>query len=369
MKKVVLLSWHYYNSKRQAGFHFLANAFKDRGFQVVFISAAISLLTFLRKDSKIYEKDFSKNVIKPMNFNGVKSVINTSLFQPAVSRNSKVLELLAKVFFKLSITSKKEVRTANYIVFESMSSIMFFDKVKLINPTAKIIYRMSDDIEILKAPKVTVDYERSILTKFDLVSVPTKTMYDKFVALSPDNVKLHFHGIDKKIYDQAKFSPYTEKINHIFVGNSLLDQDFIDIASSIYEDHLFHIIGTFEPIIKKRNVIYYGYMPFEETIPYVKFATTGLQIISNYNGVAETLSDSLKVLQYSYCKLPIIAPSVIPAHHRKNFFYYDYNDKNSIKQCVEEALAFDKTSFTVNIKSWDELAIELISDHQSIIDS
>jgi 2-beta-glucuronyltransferase len=362
MKKVVFLSWHYYNSQRQAGFHFLANAFRDKGFHTVFISSAISLLTFLRKDAKIYEKNFTKNVIKPMNFNGVESIINTSLFQPAVSRDSKILELLAKFFFRLTNASQKEIRTANYVVFESLSSIMFFDKVKLINPEAKIIYRMSDDIEVLKAPKVTVEYERSILSKFDLVSVPTKVMYDKFLALSPDNVKLHFHGIDKEIYNEVKKSPYTEKINHIFVGNSHLDEEFINIASSLFQDHYFHIIGTFEQNIKKENVIYYGYTPFIETIPYVKFATTGLQIRSNDDGVAETLSDSLKVLQYSYCKLPTIAPSVIPAYHRENFFYYEYNDEDSIRECIEKALTFDKSKFIANVKSWDELAIELIND-------
>ena len=99
MNKVVLLSWHYYNSKRQAGFHFLANAFRDKGFQVVFISSAISLLNFLRKDNKIYEKDFKKNTMKPMTFNGVKSIINLSIFQPAVSRDSKIIELLGYIPF------------------------------------------------------------------------------------------------------------------------------------------------------------------------------------------------------------------------------------------------------------------------------
>lgn len=100
-------------------------------------------------------------------------------------------------------------------------------------------------------------------------------------------------------------------------------------------------------------------MPFEDTIPYVKFATTGLQIRTNADGIAETLSDSLKMLQYSYCSLPVIAPVVMPAHHRENIFYYKYGDECSIRECIEHALNFDRNEFSVSIKSWNEVAMEL----------
>jgi len=362
MKKVVFLSWHYYNSKRQAGFHFLAKAIKEKGFKVVFISSVISLFTYYRKDLKIYEKDFNKNVLKPITFNGVKSIVNLSILPPPISRSSKTLEFLSKILFRLNKASIKELINAEYIVFESAQSILFFKKIKTINPKANYIYRMSDDLEAMKGSKMIIKYERSILAQFDLVSVPTKTMYDKFKKISFNNVKLHFHGIDKNIYDSSNVSPYTEKINHVFIGNSHLDQNFIKIASNLYKDHYFHVIGAFDPIVENNNVIYYGHMPFEKTIPYVKFATTGLQTRSNEDGIAETLSDSLKVLQYSYCKLPIIAPSIIPAHHRKNFFYFDYDDKESIRNCIDEALKFDNSDFRVDVQSWDELATELIED-------
>lgn len=362
MKKVVFLSWHYYNSKRQAGFHFLAKAIKEKGFQVVFINTVISLLTYIRKDLKIYEKDFNKNVLKPITFNGIKSIVNLSIIAPPISRASKILEFLSKILYRLNRASIKEIRSADYVVFESAQSILFFDKIKSLNPNAKLIYRMSDDMEIMKSSKIIIKYERSILVQFDLVSVPTKTMYDKFKNLSFKNVKLQFHGIDKSIYDSSNLSPYTEKVNHVFIGNSHLDQNFLKIASNLYKDHYFHVIGAFDSIIKNNNVIYYGHMSFEKTIPYVKFATTGLQTRSNEDGIAETLSDSLKVLQYSYCKLPIIAPSVIPAHHRKNFFYFNYDDIESIRNCIDKALKFDKSNFKVNVQSWDELALDLIKD-------
>lgn len=359
-KKVVLLSGHYYNSKRKAGFHFLADAFAKNNFEVTFITSVVSLLTFLKRDYKIYEDGFIKNMFKSINYNGVKSIINFSLLHP-VDRNSKFLEHIGNAFFKLNKKSLLEIREADYIIFESVPSLLFFEEVKRTNPTAKIIYRMSDDIEVLKQAKIVIKYERKILSQFDIVSIPTKFMHDKFVKFSPSNTRLHFHGIDKELYDLSKISPYKKgTINHIFVGNSHLDEGFIDIASKLYPSHLFHIIGPFEKNIKRQNVIYYGQMPFAKTVPYVKFASSGLQIMDNKGGVAETLADSLKVLQYSYCNLPIIAPSTIPAFHRDNFFYYDYNDEKSIKKCINDSLNFNKSSFCNNVKSWNDLINEFI---------
>jgi len=355
MSKVVLFSGHYYNSKRRAGFHFLADAFKAKGFDVVFVTVPVSLLTFLKNDYKIYEKYFFKNLFRPIIFNGIKSIVNKSLLHP-IDRNSKLIEEIGNMFFKLNDDVIKEVKTADYIVFESTLALLFFEQVKLINPKAYMIYRMSDDIEKLGLAKKVIAYERKILNQFDLVSVPTKSMLDKFILLSPNNVRLHYHGIDKASYDFCTESPYTSNlINHVFVGNSYLDENFIKIASELFPDHNFHIIGPFKKFIKRKNVIFYGQLPFEETIPYVKFASSGLQIRKNAKNVAETLADSLKVLQYTYCKLPIIAPSVIPAYHRKNFFYYEYNDKNSIKKCINNALMFDRSSFNSKVNNWEEI--------------
>jgi 2-beta-glucuronyltransferase len=72
------------------------------------------------------------------------------------------------------------------------------------------------------------------------------------------------------------------------------------------------------------------------------------------------LADSLKVLQYTYCKLPIIAPSVIPAYHRKNFFYYNYYREDTIKSCIIEALGFNKEKFNIEVNSWGDLVRDIL---------
>ena len=49
-RRVILVSGHYLGSKRRAGFHHLAQAYGSLGWDVTFVTAAISLLSRLRGD-------------------------------------------------------------------------------------------------------------------------------------------------------------------------------------------------------------------------------------------------------------------------------------------------------------------------------
>lgn len=359
-KKIVLLSWHYYGSKRKAGFHFIAAALQEGGNDVTFVTIPISLLSFIRAETRTLEKGFKKNIFQTKVIGGVKSIVNLTPVQPTISRSSRIVELLSKIFFRLRLEARRAVAEADIIIFESTQAIRLFSKVRQLNHQARLIYRVSDDMERSGASIETLESERKALPYFDVVSTPTQIMYEKFKKLNPLNTRLQYHGIDKFLYDQAEESPYSAQVNHVFVGNSLLDEGFIKIAADLFPKHEFHIIGPFEHRVDAVNVIYHGYMPFKDTVPYIKFASTGLQTRRREHGIAETLADSLKVHQYSYCKLPIIAPSVIDARHRENFFYYDYEDKSSIERAISEALRFRRMEFLPSVQSWQELAQDLV---------
>jgi len=103
---------------------------------------------------------------------------------------------------------------------------------------------------------------------------------------------------------------------------------------------------------------FYGEHLFEKIVPYIKYADIGLQIRS-YSKSSVSLTDSLKVLQYTYCKLPIVAPEFLKSE-RKNLFYYKLGDRESIRDALLNAQKFDKDTFdNSGIHSWEELAKEL----------
>lgn len=362
MLKITFLTYHYYNSRRKAGFHHLARAYSKLGHSVSFITLPFSLLSILRNDIKSKEKFFLKNLIKNMEFERVRSIVNFSFSHP-VDRGSEYVAKFLNFCFYLNKKCKNEIKEADVIIFESTIGIIFFNEIKSLNQRAKLIYRMSDDMDEMQIPKFVIEYQNKILPLFDLVSVPSYYMYTKYSKISPNNISIDYHGIDKDKFDKPLINPYSPNtINHIFVGMSHLDENFINIASAIFPNHFFHIIGPFKNKCKRDNVIYYGVLPFEDTIPYINYATTGLSTLLSVNpSLISTFTDSLKIIQYTYCKLPIIVPRIMYHPSRNNFFYYEYNDNNSIEKAIKDALEYDTNKINnFHIYTWEELALKLL---------
>jgi len=77
---------------------------------------------------------------------------------------------------------------------------------------------------------------------------------------------------------------------------------------------------------------------------------------------SQAFTDSLKVIQYTYCRLPIIVPESIKSS-RENFIYYKAGDALSILNAIEAVKKFDRNKIdTGNIKSWDEVTENLINE-------
>jgi len=352
------------NSKRKAGFHWIALSLSKK-YEVTFITAPIRYSTLISKDHRTSYFKFSE-INKPIKVGTITSYVYMTLANPISSKHKFIAPFFNLfVIFYGSITPKnlKNIfSNADVIIFESNDALLLFDKISRINPVAKKIYRVSDDLKTINASKVVQNYEAKISSKFDLISVPSEYIYHKFDHLP--QTKLLNHGIHKKLFSKIYRIPkeYVQfEINILFVGTSHFDHNFLSVASSLFPNWGFHIIGPIEKINKEKNIRYYGELPFNETIPYIQHADIGLQTRKSDIGLA-SLSDSLKVLQYTYCRLPIIAPKEVNSS-RINFFYYIPGDRDSIQIALTEAINFDRTKIDVSkINSWDEVAELIINE-------
>jgi 2-beta-glucuronyltransferase len=144
----------------------------------------------------------------------------------------------------------------------------------------------------------------------------------------------------------------------VFVGAAYLDRGFIDMAASELTDWEFHVIGPVGSIPARANVVAHGELPFGETVPFIKHADVGLATLRYLPG-AESFTDSLKIIQYTYARLPIVAPEFMRSA-RTNLFTYRPGDRESIRAALLAARAFDRTSVDRSgIGSWEDLAREL----------
>ena len=86
------------------------------------------------------------------------------------------------------------------------------------------------------------------------------------------------------------------------------DVAFLRAAARARPDVTFHVIGQTADV-PEQNIVSYGELPFRDTLPFVKHADVGLHTVV-YRPGAEGLTDSLKVIQFSYLGLPIVLPLV-----------------------------------------------------------
>ncbi|GAB3526197.1 glycosyltransferase [Pontibacter brevis] len=364
MTKVTLVTGHYWGSKRRAGFHHLAQAYRSLGYEVLFFTAPVSYLLKLKGDYRFdYSlKEEAGRVIEKDRH--LYSYVHFTPWHVANLRHSLLNKLSGPFlpFYSKYSFSKAEdfIRSSDLIIFESAPGLFLFQRFKQLNARAKFAYRVSDDLRLLNVHPGLIRLEEKILPDFDVVSVPSSYIYNILSEHSPRKLQLDHHGINKQVYDEAHHNPYTgnSRKNLVFIGNDYFDYSFLDIASDAYKEYLFHIIGPIADLPKKENIIVYGEMPFLDTVPYVKFADAGLHTLS-YKPGSESFTDSLKVLQYSYCKLPIIAPDFLKTQ-RKNTFCYQPGDRASIAGAIAQAIHSKKESFNnIGVKSWEEVAANL----------
>lgn len=364
MKRAILVTGHYWNSKRKAGFHWLADALERNGWEVVFVTAAISWLSVIRRDYRLaYPVLQQANQLLQVR-EAMWSYVWFTPWHPANLR-LKFLNHFSRPLFRLYsqlplVEVEPKIREADLIIFESTPGLLLFERFKHLNSNAKFIYRVSDDLRLLRNHALVLETEQRTASQFDLVSVPSQQIYHHFEGLP--NLELNLHGIRKDLFQQECSNPYPqkEKPNLIFVGNSYFDYDFINQASQLFPNWHFHIIGPITNLPQRKNIIAYGELPFEETIPYIKYADIGLQTRCYSPGI-ESLNNSLKIAQYTYCRLPIVAPVYLRSSS-SHFFYYHPRDADSIQTALKEAAVYERSNIqTDNIYSWDEVVQHLLN--------
>ena len=365
--RVVLVTGHYWYSKRRAGFHWLADAFQRLGWEVLFFTASLSWLSYLRRDHRLsYPNLWRERNRFSAAAAGLFSFVWFTPYHPANLRSGFLNKLSKPLFARygdLPLGEAEEwIRSADLVVFESTPGLLLFRQFKRLNPGARFVYRVSDDLRLLKNHPLVLEMEEAVLPEFNLVSVPSAYMYKLFQDKTP-RLRLHSHAIRKDLFDRDYPNPYLglPGPHLVFVGVSYFDYDFLERASRTFSDAQFHIIGPLRVQIKRPNVRFYGERPFLETIPYIKFADVGLAN-RTYTPGAESLSDSLKIIQYTYARLPIVAPEFLRSS-RHNVISYRPGEEESIKRAIQKALEMDRSSISVSdIFSWEELAQRLVEE-------
>jgi 2-beta-glucuronyltransferase len=354
-RSVVLISGHYLGSKRRAGFHHLAETYRRAGWDVTFVTAAISHLSRLRGDYRFeYPVRAEANRLVRVGERLTSFVLLTRthpgnlglglanrLSMPWFARYARVpLGPLAEPLGR-----------ADLIIFEGTAALLLVERIRRIAPHARLVYRASDDLRALDVHPLILEAEARAVPLFDLVSAATPQIADSLAPFG--QVVVHPPAIDKETFDRETDSPYGEGPAAIFVGVSpLFDHESLRAASVLAQHVAFHVIGP-PPRAQAENVFFQPELPFEAVVPYLQHATFGLLFFPpGYPGLGE----GNKVAQYSYCRLPIVAPADL-AGERANVCAFERGDRESLRRALAEAERMPHSpTFAEGITSSAELA-------------
>jgi len=360
-RRVVLVSGHYLGSKRRAGFHHLAEAFWGLGWDVTFVTAAISALSRLRGDYRYaYPVREEANRLVPVRERLASYVLLTRT-HPGNLGFAFANRLSTPWFARYAHVPlgplEQQLRQAELVVFEGTAALLIVERVRGLAPGARLVYRASDDLRALGVHPLILEAEARAIPLFDLVSAPTREIADVLAAYGP--VEVHPPGIDKVALDQPTESPYAAGPVAVFAGVSpLFDYESLAAAAELAPQVSFHLIGP-PPRTVSSNVAFHPEMPFHELVPYLRHATFGLLFFPP--GYA-SLGQGNKVAQYSYCRLPIVAPAHLGAE-RPNLCLFEPGDAKSLGRALAEAERMPHSdAFAEGIMSAEELAAILAGD-------
>jgi 2-beta-glucuronyltransferase len=360
-RRVVLLSGHYLGSKRQAGFHHLAHAFLGAGWDVTFATTAISTLSRLRGDYRFaYPVREEANRLVPVQERLASYVLLTRT-HPGNLRFGLANRLSLPWFARYARVPlgplEERLRSADLVIFEGTAALLFVERIRGLAPGARLVYRASDDLRVLGVHPLILEAEAAAIPRFDRVSAPTQEIADVLSPYGP--VEVDPPAIDKAALDRPTVSPYGEGPAAVFAGVSpLFDYESLASAAELAPHVTFHVIGP-PPRPLPANVVFYPELPYEDVVPYLQHATFGLLLVPS--GYA-SLGQGNKVAQYSYCRLPIVAPSHLRAE-RPNLCLFEHGDTDSLGRALAGAERMPHSpEFAAEVMSAEELAAVLAGD-------
>lgn len=232
MKKIVFITTHNWDTKRQGGFHKFAEATALAGIETVFFSFPRPYYGYLMKREQLNPqiiKTLKKGVRYEVGQGAVLNVTFPTLRLPdAAGRflpDGLMNFLLKKSLGSFRSFAKKFLAEADCFVFESCEGVAFVDKIRALFPQARIIYRPSDPLVYASVPERVRALERHILYTADLSLIVNQEGVEAYRASVPDfDQKVRYqvlsNGIDLASYKKSYPVPaqLEKKQSVLYVG-------------------------------------------------------------------------------------------------------------------------------------------------------
>jgi len=313
MKRLVYLTGHFPRQHRKTSMRWVTDHLQRTGWHVTYATVGYSWLSRLTKDRRLTALDkaprtgtceisttltgiFGYSVLHPVNFK-----------HPALNR---MLARLMPLFIRYwDRKLRKVLNQADLVIVESGAPVALGSLAAKRAPHATRIYRISDDIRLLNAPKFLLDAERAH-HHFHRISTGSPLIAARFA--DHPNVTLDPMGVPHVLTNKSTVDPYSRTGAPIAVcaGSTLLDMEQIADTARAAPHWDIHVIGRLKSTPPRLpNVTWHGELPFADTLAHIQHADIGLAPFENADGVEYQITNSNRILLYRHTGLPILVPT------------------------------------------------------------
>jgi 2-beta-glucuronyltransferase len=366
--RAVIFSYHTVGfGARKASIVFFAEELAKMGWQTDFVTAQLSRLSELAgvPRLKMVPKD-QRNVWISLP-DGLSAFVWVPAFHPATTGSGLVDRLATPLFafypYLLPDSVRRRVRSARLIIIESCSAVMLFPLLKKLAPGAKFLYRACDPLDAIGMHPMLKRAETRTAPEYDLFTSPSEMILAQF----PSNVKTSHHpqGLHKTLFDVEVPCPFESEGPHAVVaGDMMFDLESFEIMVKSFPGVTFHAYGrmNLESLRGATNLKHYGEVPFETVRDALLHADLGIAPYLDRPEVHYLAESSLKLVQYSYARLPIVAPYFCKGS-REHVSGYIPRDASSIVESVETALRFDRATIDRStVLDWREVVTKMLGE-------
>ncbi|MCX8999627.1 glycosyltransferase [Rhizobiaceae bacterium BDR2-2] len=353
---------HFAGSARKVDLHFLADSLNAQGDRTDFLSLRLSQLSRFSHDGRwTYAR--SRTVNRWVRLDDLRDeFIWVNLVHPFATRSAALNRLTGLIFRHYAALLPRAVRDRlpayTHILVESGIATLLTPLLRRLAPQAKLIYHAADQFETIGAHPCFRDAWEKSARQFDLIHILAETQR----ADMPEGVPVLFlpHGVAAEVFDGAVDTPYTAGNNAVSVGDMLFDAEVLKTLAHGNPDWTFHLFGKKSRLDETLpNVVTHGEVPFTSVASYIRHADIGIAPYRNAPGADYLSQSSLKMIQYTYCRLPIVAP-IFAAAGRPHVLAYEPDNQASILAAFNAAKIYDRLSIdTSQAVTWQEMAVRL----------
>lgn len=359
LRYLIITAHHDYRTPRRSSIHFIADELARRG-SVRFFSLRYSRLSPRKGDIRTVIDERSNRVEL---YNGVECFLWKTPLHPFNLRKKLFRAVEDAMFWIYEQTPSPVmvswIKEADVIIYESGIAPIYFELAKRLNPSARHLYRGSDDLATINVAAYARRKFAVVAKQMDALCLLSKRMAKNIP--SQGNVYCVPNGLDDGIDALGEANPYGPGIHAVSIGSMLFDSSYFEVASHAFPEVTFHVIGSGHPRSPGygKNVVVYGDMKYAETIGYMKHARFGIAPYVSEDVPVYLADSSLKMLQYDYFALPTVCPHSVTGQYPSRFGY-QIGDPESIKAATGAALSAPHER-TRQILNWNQLTDRLLN--------